>query len=69
MRIARFEIIGNIKYGLIQGEEVCGFQERPFSDFMKPGDAVPLDGSKYRIDEVKLLPPCKPHKYIGIGLN
>ena len=69
MRIVRFEILGDIKYGMLDGDDIHGFQGSPFSDFKKPGGFFPLDGSSYKMSEVKLLSPCSPNKYIGIGLN
>jgi len=69
MRIVRFEFLGNIKYGTIEGDAVRGFQGSPFKDFKGPGSSFPLDGSAYKLSEVKLLTPCNPSKYVGIGIN
>jgi 2-keto-4-pentenoate hydratase/2-oxohepta-3-ene-1,7-dioic acid hydratase in catechol pathway len=69
MRIVRFEVLGNIKYGMIDGDILRAFQRSPFSDFKRPGSSFPLDGITYKMSEVKLLAPCTPSKYVGIGLN
>jgi 2-keto-4-pentenoate hydratase/2-oxohepta-3-ene-1,7-dioic acid hydratase in catechol pathway len=69
MKIVRFEVFGNIKYGVIENDVVHGFQDSPFKDFKGPGSSFPLDGSTYNINQVKLLAPCNPSKYVGIGIN
>jgi len=69
MRIVRFETFGNIKYGMIESDVLHGFQSSPFGDFKGPGSPFPLDGSSYKISQVKLLAPCNPSKYVGVGLN
>lgn len=69
MRIVRFEVRGNIKYGIVEADVVHGLQHSPFRDFKGPGSSFPLDGSTYKMSEVKLLAPCSPSKYVGIGLN
>ena len=69
MKIVRFETLGNIKYGMIEADVVCGFKGSPFADFKGPGSVFQLDGSTYKVSEVKLIAPCNPSKYVGIGLN
>lgn len=69
MRIVRFEALGNIKFGMIEGDVVRGFKGSPFETFGKAGSPFPLDGSTYKLSEVKLLSPCSPSKIIGVGLN
>jgi hypothetical protein len=55
MKIVRFEILGNIKYGMTEGDVVRGFKGSPLADFKGPGSVFPLDGSTYKVSEVKLL--------------
>lgn len=69
MRIVRFEAFGNIKYGMVENDVVHGFQGSPFKNFKGPGSPFPLDGSIYKVSDVKFLAPCEPSKYVGIGLN
>jgi 2-keto-4-pentenoate hydratase/2-oxohepta-3-ene-1,7-dioic acid hydratase in catechol pathway len=69
MRIVRFKAVGNIKYGMVESDVVHGFQGDPFREFKGPGSSFPLDGTTYKMSEIKLLAPCNPSKYVGIGLN
>jgi 2-keto-4-pentenoate hydratase/2-oxohepta-3-ene-1,7-dioic acid hydratase in catechol pathway len=69
MRLVRFEAFGNIKYGMLESDVVHGIQGSPFKNFKGPGSPFPLDGSSYKVSQVKLLAPCSPSKYVGIGVN
>ena len=69
MRIIRFEAFRNIKYGMVDGDVVRGFQDNPFRNFKVPGSSFPLDRTIYKMSEIKLLATCNPSKYVGIGLN
>ena len=69
MRIVRFAFQGKIKYGLLQEKSVKGLRGSPFSHFKHSNSTFSLDGSTYRIDKLKLLPPCLPSKIVGIGRN
>ena len=69
MRIIRFQVSGEVKYGMVEGDIVRGFQGSPFDDFQKTSDSFPLDGSTYQLSQVKLLAPCTPSKYVGVGIN
>jgi 2-keto-4-pentenoate hydratase/2-oxohepta-3-ene-1,7-dioic acid hydratase in catechol pathway len=69
MRIVRFEAFGNIKYGMVERDVIHGFKDSPFKDFRGVGSTFPLDGSTCELNQVKLLAPCNPSKYVGIGLN
>jgi 2-keto-4-pentenoate hydratase/2-oxohepta-3-ene-1,7-dioic acid hydratase in catechol pathway len=69
MKIIRFQVSGQVKYGMIEGDIISGFQNSPFHDFEMPTDSFPLDGTTYKLSEVKLLAPCVPSKYVGIGIN
>ncbi len=67
MRIVRFEALGNIKYGMVERDVIHGFKGSPFKDFRGVGSTFPLDGSTYELNQVKLLAPCNPSKYLGMN--
>jgi 2-keto-4-pentenoate hydratase/2-oxohepta-3-ene-1,7-dioic acid hydratase in catechol pathway len=69
MKIVRFDASGSVKYGIFENHIIHGCQGSPFDRFGGLGTLLPLDGSVYRLDEVRLLAPCTPSKYVGIGLN
>ena len=69
MRIVHFNIEGKSRYGMLQGNVVQGFRGNPFNNFKYPTRSFPLDGSKYKLGDVKLLAPCLPTKILGVGLN
>lgn len=62
MRIVRFEIDGNISYGVIKGDEIRTVQDLPF-------ERIVYTGKKHRLSDVKLLAPSEPEKIIAVGLN
>jgi 2-keto-4-pentenoate hydratase/2-oxohepta-3-ene-1,7-dioic acid hydratase in catechol pathway len=66
--IIRFSVSGGIKYGVLEGEAINGYQGNPFS---QPEGNTPFssDGSTYKLGNVKLLAPYVPSKIIGLGLN
>jgi 2-keto-4-pentenoate hydratase/2-oxohepta-3-ene-1,7-dioic acid hydratase in catechol pathway len=53
MRLCRFEADGDARRGVVDGEEVID-RER---------------GERHPLDEVRLLTPVTPRKYLAIGLN
>ncbi len=53
MRLCRFEIEGAVRHGVVEGEEV----------------ADPDGAERHRLDEVRLLVPVVPRKFLAIGLN
>jgi 2-keto-4-pentenoate hydratase/2-oxohepta-3-ene-1,7-dioic acid hydratase in catechol pathway len=65
MKIARFSVQSEVKYGVIENDIVRGFQGSPFS----PEDGFTADGSSYKLSDVKLLAPCEPSKLVCLGLN
>ena len=69
MKIVRFRCGQEEKYGVLEGGEVNGLKGSPFSAGRSREDGYDPDGSRYRLKEVKLLTPCKPTKYLGVGLN
>ncbi len=62
MRIVRIRADGKTKYGVVNGDRIIGYSGSPFTAF-KP------DGTKYSLEDVKLLPPCTPTKIVCLGLN
>ena len=53
MRFCRFEKDGEAHSGTVEGDEVVDFDR----------------GNRYSLDEVRLLAPVIPRKFLGIGLN
>jgi len=69
LRIVRFAAKGKIRFGKLEGDTVHSFRGSPFAQFRRAGKTFPLDGNKYKLDEVKLLAPCLPSKIVCLGLN
>jgi 2-keto-4-pentenoate hydratase/2-oxohepta-3-ene-1,7-dioic acid hydratase in catechol pathway len=69
MKVVRFDASGSIKYGVIEGDMVHSCQGSPFDNFRGRGSSFPFDGSVYRMSDIRLLSPCNPSKYVGIGIN
>lgn len=66
MLIARFAQEDIVKYGLIEENSILGLKYSPFSAV---GSNFEIDGTKYKLDDVKLLYPCVPNKIVALGLN
>lgn len=69
MRIVRFAAGGRVKYGVLDGEVIRGFQGKPLTHFKRPSALPRLDGTTYARDKVRLLAPCIPSKMVCLGLN
>ncbi|MBM4452786.1 MAG: DUF2437 domain-containing protein, partial [Chloroflexi bacterium] len=67
--MVRFAAKGKIRFGKLEGDTVHSFRGSPFAQFRRAGKTFPLDGNKYKLDEVKLLAPCLPSKIVCLGLN
>lgn len=68
MKIVRFEKDGLVRYGRMDGETVKGIMYSPFCAKWReerPG----YTGEQFSVSEIRLLVPCEPTKYIGVGLN
>jgi len=82
MRIARFAVNGEVRYGVVDsdgqaqpgatngqsgaGLSIAEISGHPFS----PGGAdVKLTGARYPVDDVRLLAPVLPSKIVAIGKN
>lgn len=68
MKLVRFQYNLEEKYGILKGAEIWGLQGTPFSDDWDQ-DNPEFDKSVYLQREVKILTPCCPSKYLGVGLN
>jgi 2-keto-4-pentenoate hydratase/2-oxohepta-3-ene-1,7-dioic acid hydratase in catechol pathway len=53
MRHCRFELDGEARHGIVDGDRVLD----------------PRRGDRHALDEVRLLAPVRPRKFLGIGLN
>lgn len=62
-KYVRFAAKGNVKFGLVEGEQVLGLAGNPVV-----GAAVP-DGSRYVLAQVSLLAPVEPGKILAVGRN
>lgn len=62
MKIARFDLNGEIRFGSIVGDSVSLFRTNPF-------ESQELSGESVSLDQVKLLAPVAPSKVICIGMN
>lgn len=68
IKIVRFEGKKGAQYGVLEGGEIRGLMIGPFEEQWNM-DAPVFDETTYAMDDVKLLVPCEPTKYIGVGLN
>jgi 2-keto-4-pentenoate hydratase/2-oxohepta-3-ene-1,7-dioic acid hydratase in catechol pathway len=66
MLIARFAHEDIVKYGIVDGNNIAGLKFSPFSSV---GYDLEKDGTKYKLDDVKLLYPCVPGNIVALGLN
>jgi 2-keto-4-pentenoate hydratase/2-oxohepta-3-ene-1,7-dioic acid hydratase in catechol pathway len=69
LRIVRFSVQGKVKYGVFEGDVIRGLRGSPFARFKNSGSFHKLDGSTYKLAEVRLLAPCAPSKIVALGLN
>jgi 2-keto-4-pentenoate hydratase/2-oxohepta-3-ene-1,7-dioic acid hydratase in catechol pathway len=81
MRIARFAIGDEVRYGVVDGESAQASEQRngagaaaltvaelsghPFG----PGAEVKLTGTRYPVPDLRLLAPVLPSKIVAIGRN
>lgn len=63
MRYLRFEVDGQVKYGVSKDNKVREADQSPFAS----GDFTL--GRSYELENIKLLAPCKPSKIVCVGLN
>lgn len=62
MKIIRFRLDGEAKFGILEGEEVCPCGGDPFVGLKREGRPLPAEG-------LKLLSPIEPPNVVCIGLN
>jgi 2-keto-4-pentenoate hydratase/2-oxohepta-3-ene-1,7-dioic acid hydratase in catechol pathway len=62
MRFVRFEINGNIRYGLVSGSHVLEIEGDIFNQYR-------VSETKHDFCALKIISPCVPSKIIAIGLN
>ena len=62
MRLARFSYQGITRHGIVEDDTVTEATGEIGGGFRKSEE-------RYRLEEVRLLPPCIPSKIIAIGLN
>jgi 2-keto-4-pentenoate hydratase/2-oxohepta-3-ene-1,7-dioic acid hydratase in catechol pathway len=83
MRIARFAIGDEVRYGVVDGEAATASQSRNGAGTSAggltvaemsghpfgPAAEVALTGARYPVDDVRLLAPVLPSKIVAIGRN
>ena len=62
MKIVRFVLGGERRYGILEGETLYALGGDVFADF-QPGRELA------KLGQVRILPPCEPSKVIAVGLN
>lgn len=62
MKIARFNLNGEIRFGSVAGDQVSLFAGNPF-------ESKELSGESIALDQIQLLAPVAPSKIICIGMN
>jgi 2-keto-4-pentenoate hydratase/2-oxohepta-3-ene-1,7-dioic acid hydratase in catechol pathway len=62
MKIVRFAAGGRVRYGEIEKNIVRVIAGNPFRSMRPAVETFPLE-------EVRLLPPCKPSKVVAVGVN
>lgn len=62
MKYIRFNKDGQVWEGILRGEEICVLEGSFFGSYTETA-------LRYRLDEVKLLPPTDPSKAVCVGLN
>jgi 2-keto-4-pentenoate hydratase/2-oxohepta-3-ene-1,7-dioic acid hydratase in catechol pathway len=77
MRIARFAVDDDVRYGVVDdgetagepGEDGLGVAEMSGHPFGLGGQDVKLTGARYPVADVRLLAPVLPSKVVAIGRN
>lgn len=63
MRIARFKIGKQIKYGVVHKNKIEVYKGKPFDFQFKPSGII------YDLNQIELVAPCNPSKIICLGVN
>lgn len=69
MKIVRFASNGRVRYGVLEDGHIRGLSSSPFSGRARLRQLPAFDDRIYDVDEVRLLPPCRPSKIVCLGLN
>jgi 2-keto-4-pentenoate hydratase/2-oxohepta-3-ene-1,7-dioic acid hydratase in catechol pathway len=74
MRIARFSVNGDVRYGVVDSDEAAAGGELAVAEiaghpFGPSEDDVKLTGSQHKLSDVRLLAPVLPSKVVAIGRN
>lgn len=67
MHIVRYLWQGSEGYGVVEGQDIYAVEGDVFGQFARGGRVA--DRSPLRLDEARILPPCKPSKIVAVGLN
>jgi len=62
MKIVRFAVDTEVRYGVLSGQSIQVLEDKPFGH-------TKLTDYLYQLKQVKLLPPCTPSKIVALGLN
>ena len=62
MRIARYSHDGEVKFGIVEGDDLADIVGHPFGP-------ITFSGERRPIASVRLLPPVLPSKVVAIGKN
>ncbi len=62
MKIVRYQEGGNIRWGVVEENNIREMEGAPFEHFH-------LSSKTKKIEEVRLLSPCLPSKIVALGLN
>jgi 2-keto-4-pentenoate hydratase/2-oxohepta-3-ene-1,7-dioic acid hydratase in catechol pathway len=68
MKIVRFEVNNRDMYGLLENDIIRELKVGPFEKKFSIDNPI-LGSYKYKLSNTKLLAPCCPTKYLGVGLN
>jgi 2-keto-4-pentenoate hydratase/2-oxohepta-3-ene-1,7-dioic acid hydratase in catechol pathway len=74
MRIARFSVNGDVRFGVVDSDEQGAAAEMAVAEiaghpFGPSEDDVKLTGNRYRVADLRLLAPVLPSKVVAIGRN
>jgi 2-keto-4-pentenoate hydratase/2-oxohepta-3-ene-1,7-dioic acid hydratase in catechol pathway len=74
MRIARFSVNGDVRYGVVDSDQAAAGGELAVAEiadhpFGPSEDDVKLTGSQHKLSDVRLLAPVLPSKVVAIGRN
>lgn len=68
MKIVRFSVKGEVKYGVLEGDTIKCLKGEVYS-LLSGGGNDKFSRDTYQLSDVKLLAPCEPSKLVCIGLN